>query len=248
MRLFLSPAFLVFIIFSATAQTDTMYLYFNKGWKPCEKDTAFYIGKVYKLGNLWGRQDLWANSGQLQMTATYLDEATTKAEGITTYFRESGTISNTTKNVNGRALSAEYFYESGKKKGNILYTSQGTIQKGYDENGNEIPGYVVEREALFTGGLEGWKTYIESNLNAGIAKRNSRSAGLYPVSVQFVVDKEGNVSNVRAIEVPKDCAPCGKEAMRVIKNGPKWQPAMQDNKPVIYQALQKITFEVIEEN
>jgi protein TonB len=65
--------------------------------------------------------------------------------------------------------------------------------------------------------------------------------------VQFIVDPAGNISNVHTIDVPTGCKPCGKEAIRIIKNGPNWQPAYQENKPVIYQAIQKITWQVSEE-
>jgi len=40
---------------------------------------------------------------------------------------------------------------------------------------------------------------------------------------------------------------CGAEAVRVIKKGPKWQPAIQNGRNVIYRQKQNITFEVTEQ-
>lgn len=104
----------------------------------------------------------------------------------------------------------------------------------------------VEHEAKFPGGLEAWKKYLERNLNANIAADNGAPAGLYTVTLQFVVDRNGMISNIETVQVPKACPDCGSEAIRVIKKGPKWEPAIQNGNKVMYQAVQKITFQVVE--
>ena len=104
----------------------------------------------------------------------------------------------------------------------------------------------VEHEAKFPGGLEAWKKYLERNLNANIAADNGAPAGLYTVTLQFVVDRNGMISNIETVQVPKACPDCGSEAIRVIKKGPRWEPAIQNGNKVMYQAVQKITFQVVE--
>jgi protein TonB len=71
--------------------------------------------------------------------------------------------------------------------------------------------------------------------------------GNYTVKLQFVVDRNGSISDVKAIEIPAACKGCGAEAIKVIERGPKWEPAIQNGKKVIYQAVQFITFQVSEE-
>ncbi len=105
----------------------------------------------------------------------------------------------------------------------------------------------VEKEAKFPGGMDGWKKYLERNLDAQVAANDGAPTGNYTVKVQFIVDKQGNISNVQAIEVPKPCPSCGPEAVKVIKKGPKWEPAVQNGRNVIYQAIQFVTFQVAEE-
>lgn len=105
----------------------------------------------------------------------------------------------------------------------------------------------VEKEAKFPGGMEAWKKYLERNLNANVAANEGASIGNYTVKVQFIVDKEGRVSNVQAIEVPAACPGCGAEAVKVIEKGPKWEPAIQNGRKVICQEIQFITFQVAEE-
>jgi protein TonB len=105
----------------------------------------------------------------------------------------------------------------------------------------------VEKEAKFPGGLGAWKNFLERNLNAQVAADDGAPAGNYTVKVQFIVDKNGAVSDVKAIEVPKACPSCGPEAVKVIKRGPKWDPAVQNGRNVIYQAIQNVTFQVSED-
>lgn len=109
------------------------------------------------------------------------------------------------------------------------------------------PFTKVEKEARFPGGMEGWKKYLERNLNANVAADDGATSGNYTVKVQFIVDKQGGISDVQAIDIPKACPACGPEAVRVIKKGPKWEPAIQNGREVIYQAVQFITFQVAAE-
>ena len=104
----------------------------------------------------------------------------------------------------------------------------------------------VEKEAMFPGGAAAWKKYLERNLNAQVAADDGALAGNYTVIVQFIVDKEGVISDVTAIDIPKACPGCGPEAVKVIKKGPRWEPAVQNGRAVKFQAVQHITFHVEE--
>jgi protein TonB len=100
----------------------------------------------------------------------------------------------------------------------------------------------VDEEAKFPGGLEGWRNFLERNLRAEAPIKDNAKKGIYPVTVQFIVDQKGLVSNVKAIQGPEECPTCIEEAVRVIRKGPRWIPAKQNGKPVRYQAIQKISF------
>lgn len=106
----------------------------------------------------------------------------------------------------------------------------------------------VEVPAQFPGGLDGWKRYLERNLNNNAAQEDGAPVGSYTVKVQFIVDKTGLISNVTAIEAPKACPSCAKEAVRAIQKGPHWEPAVQNGRKVTYQAIQYVTFQVADEN
>jgi protein TonB len=100
----------------------------------------------------------------------------------------------------------------------------------------------VEIEASFPGGNPKWRQYLERNCNAQVATDNGAPEGTYTVVVQFVVDKEGNLSDV--IALTNYGYGIEQEAVRVIKKGPKWNPAIQNGVQVKAYRKQLITFQV----
>lgn len=104
---------------------------------------------------------------------------------------------------------------------------------------------VVQIPAEFPGGTEAWKKYLERNLDAQKPASEGAPAGKYTVIVSFIVDKEGNISDVQAENDPRYGTK--EEAVRIIKKGPKWKPAVQNGRNVIYRHRQSVTFVVNEE-
>lgn len=103
----------------------------------------------------------------------------------------------------------------------------------------------VEVEASFPGGQAGWSKYLSENLRADIPVKKKAKAGTYRVVVRFIVAKDGSISDVQADT--KHGHGMEKEVIRVIKNGPKWIPAIQNGRPVNAYRRQPVTFVVTEE-
>jgi protein TonB len=99
---------------------------------------------------------------------------------------------------------------------------------------------TVEIPAQFPGGFDAWKKYLERNLNAGLPAENGAQIGKYTVMVSFIVDKDGNISDVKAENAPGFGTET--EAIKIIRKGPKWQPAIQNGRKVAYRARQQVTF------
>ena len=97
----------------------------------------------------------------------------------------------------------------------------------------------VEIPAKFDGD---WKRFLEKNLNPQTPVDNGAPAGRYTVKIKFVVDKEGNVSDI----VPLTNLGFGMEdeAIRVLKKAKKWEPAIQNGYKVKAYHTQFITYEV----
>ncbi len=96
----------------------------------------------------------------------------------------------------------------------------------------------VEIEAEFPGGMNKWRQYLERNLRVN----DDIPEGTYAVVVQFVVDTEGNISDV--IALTNHGYEMENEAVRIIKRGPKWNPAIQNGRQVKAYRKQLITFQV----
>jgi len=103
----------------------------------------------------------------------------------------------------------------------------------------------VEVEASFKGGEKEWRRYLERNLNANTPVENGAPAGSYTVVVQFIVDKEGKISDVKALT--NHGYGMEEEAVKIIRKGPNWVPAVQNGRNVKAYRKQPITFVVSEE-
>jgi protein TonB len=103
----------------------------------------------------------------------------------------------------------------------------------------------VEVEAEFPGGSAAWTRYIRNNLNANAPVDNGAPPGTYQVIVRFIVSKDGTISDV----TPETKYGYGMEdeAVKIIKKGPKWTPALQNGRNVNAYRRQPITFVVAEE-
>jgi periplasmic protein TonB len=82
------------------------------------------------------------------------------------------------------------------------------------------------------------------NLNPSVPINNGAISGVYTVIVQFIVDIDGDISNVTSLT--KHGYGMEEEAMRVIRRGPKWEPAIQNGRKVKAYRKQPITFVVTE--
>lgn len=99
---------------------------------------------------------------------------------------------------------------------------------------------TVDKEASFPGGVKEWVRYLQKNLRYPEEAIESGTGG--SITVQFIVDREGNISEVKALTDPG--YGLAEEAVRIIKRGPKWIPAEQGGRKVKYRHHQRITFEL----
>ena len=71
---------------------------------------------------------------------------------------------------------------------------------------------------------------------------NDAPAGSYTVIIQFVVDMDGSISDIKALT--NHGYGLEQEAIRVIKKATKWEPAFQNGRHVKAYRKQPITFRV----
>lgn len=100
-----------------------------------------------------------------------------------------------------------------------LYKPQPDSNRVYD---------VVEQMPSFPGGISGLRTYLNQNIRYPAEAQENCVQGR--VVVSFVVGKDGHISDVtvlRSVDPSLD-----KEAVRVIRNMPRWTPGKQGGEPV----------------
>lgn len=100
----------------------------------------------------------------------------------------------------------------------------------------------VEKEAEYPGGSGAWKRFLEKNLNPNVPVEAGAPDGTYTVMVVFIVDKEGNVSELRTSS--NVGYGMEEEALRVLRKATKWTPAEQNGRQVKAYRTQPITFVV----
>ena len=135
--------------------------------------------------------------------------------------------------------------QEGIKDEGIVAPSAIDEGKGIVEEKKEDENKIFEKveiEASFKGGESAWRKYLERNLNPSTPVDNGAPEGLYTVYVQFVVSKDGSISDVKALT--NHGYGMEAESVRVIKKGPSWTPAIQNGRSVNAYRKQPITFQV----
>jgi protein TonB len=99
---------------------------------------------------------------------------------------------------------------------------------------------VVEEQAEFPGGLDSMYTYIVKNLKyPELAKEKGIEGRVF---VNFIIEKDGSISNVKILRGIG--GGCEEAAVEMVKNMPKWKPGKQRGKPVRFQFVLPIKFEL----
>ena len=98
----------------------------------------------------------------------------------------------------------------------------------------------VDVEAVFPGGHSEWRSFLTRNLNSKVPVSKGAKPGTYTVVVQFIVNKNGAISDVRALT--NHGFGMEEEAIRVISKGPNWIPATYKGKIVKAYRRQPVTY------
>jgi len=96
----------------------------------------------------------------------------------------------------------------------------------------------VEQQPSFPGGESELNKFIKKNLKYPPAALRNGLEGL--VVVQFVVNREGEISDVQVVK--KLGGGTDEEAMRVVKMMPKFAPAKQNGRPVSFRYTLPVRF------
>lgn len=242
-------------IHSSLAQV-TNRTYYDLRWKPVKKqqDAAFYRDWYQDHDTV--RVKEYEVGGRLILEGSYKDKtfktrvgkftvyekdrkvsegsyADGKKNGYWSNWRSSGVLMSTGAFADDKRDGAwTYYYENGKVQAEVSYTKGVTVAvKEYHTDGhmlNEEDTFLFPLEqAVFNPDHGEVYQFLARNIQYPKEARENGIEG--KVVLQFVVNREGSVSNV---EIIRSDHYFDQECLRVVKSMPAWKPGKNNGKPV----------------
>ncbi len=112
-----------------------------------------------------------------------------------------------------------------KNRGDVEIDETVPISRESDNNDPNKVYLSVEQQPQFPGGIERFNEYIKKNRKTDIPLSKSDE-----VIVQFIVEKDGSITNIKIIRGPSESA--NEDAIRLVKSFPQWIPGMQNGHAV----------------
>ncbi len=106
-----------------------------------------------------------------------------------------------------------------------------------------LDNYITEQKPEYLkGDSDAWVRYLNRNLNKHVAAENNAPTGKYLVTVQFRINRNGEITDVIPIENPGYGT--FEELKRVIMKSSKWNPGIKNNRVENFYWKQSVVFEV----
>ncbi len=242
---------------AACIQFDGPYSAFNKENKIIEKGhylnnkkTGVWLrfgddGKVtdsafYTNGFIYGLALRWNTNGTVMDSLVFEENG----NGTCRSYWPDGKPRSSGKYVNGKKDGMwTYNHKSGMKCQEVNYLADSALHYTcYDEKGNiQTKDCIYEKEAQFKGGENAWHNYLTGKLSKARLPKAYYDGKFYgTIYILFIVDTEGKVSDVKALN---SIDPEMDEiAKNIIRQSPRWEPAVQYNRKVNAYRKQPITF------
>ena len=236
---------------------------FREDWSPAGNinKSAYFMHRVKENDTTFVCR-FYRTLGSMVKCETYKDENLQIPHGRFAWYNKLGNIDSIGIVTNGKkdgywqfnnpdgSMAVGVFFENGRRiwtknfTSNILTYADGTIidlnSAYYKDSVDAITSGSNKQPAEFKGGIKGWVSYLEKTLRTpGRFREVAGMGGKGKVVVAFTVDTEGRIHDPfidHSVEWSVDM-----ETLRVLKESPRWTPATQNGKPVIYRHKQSIT-------
>ncbi len=222
------------------------YYVFDAAWKPCKAEEAVYFASCEKLNDTAWQWKNYHFAGPLLSVETYKDEEASIPHGYFAWFDNNGIIDSSGETFEGKKHGSWLYFtdtlsvwQTEKYERGVLIERKDSIalrrERGEIES---LQSYPDEKEAAFRGGNKGWLKYLQTNLKYPERAVNMGKTG--KVLIYFIVDSNGNITDIKlhkSVEYSLD-----EEALRLIRQSPKWEPAFQNGKNVKAYRRQPVTF------
>lgn len=129
--------------------------------------------------------------------------------------------------------------QTGNKPPDSLTRKASTMQVVMP-NGDTATFTKVEIESEFPGGAQAWQQFLGANLV--YPEKAIKKIIQGTVVLQFIVDKDGSISDLKALSGPDILK---QAALAAMQHSPRWIPAVQNDKPVKSYKKQAINFKLV---
>jgi TonB family protein len=231
------------IILNAGAQ-EKITKYYDANWEPASRDNATYHADFTKDGSLYQCISHILKTNRITGKSTYKDTNFLSAPiGLQVLYYDNGSISDSSFFVDG-GIKYSYHYYPNKQLAVYYYVPVGKtegVAEGFDEDGSRLKNYIFMKEAEFKGGSNAWQEYLIKSFKKLDININNKNDTTLKMVVQFIVDKDGYVTRPKVKESSGFKA-FDNAVLGVISDSPKWNNAIQYNRPVNAYQLQPITY------
>ena len=195
---------------------------------------------IYKNGSKEGVWQKWDSLQRKVDSTIYLQDQPILSTKFSYYKNGSHTYS--TKDSLLDTYTSVSYTKEGVKSREVFFQGQKGVVKTFTDNGIVTDSVFTreEKEAAFPGGEKAWRRYLSQHLDSNVPVNQKAPPGAYKVLVQFIVEKDGSITDV--VAVTSYGYGMEEEAIRVIKKGPKWIPAVQYGRNVKAYRIQPLTF------
>jgi Gram-negative bacterial TonB protein C-terminal len=254
-KIILVPITIVYCILIQAQDTASFKL--NGYFRKTQDEKYFvYTRKMQKADSVWSFTD-YSKINQIIQKGFFTDTACNVPVGHLEFY-DYGSKLYEGNHMNGRPAGYWYFYKNGIVADSLFYTytqpvkkTQSTISSVQQEKeaalknehlkkNTAAPVLNVEKFAEFPGGLPAWRQYLIKNLFVPELAMETSPYSQGTVYVQFVVCKDGELCSIEALNSVHPLVDL--VAVKAIRKGPRWQPAVQNGKEVKAYQRQPITF------
>ena len=216
-----------------------------------------YIRKVQQADTLWQYSD-YDKAGKLVQTGFYTDTNFTKPAGHTVFYHHEKKLYEG-GHLNGRPAGYWYFFDvAGNVTDSLFYSFRDTtkkpsvfkdtlaIQKAlalkneHLKKDTSAPAFQLDKMPAFPGGMPAWKNHLMKYLHIPELVLESSPYSKGTVQIQFVVCNDGEVCSIQALNSVHPLVDL--IAVKAIRKGPRWEPAVQNGKNVKALQRQPVTF------
>jgi protein TonB len=236
---------LMFVLTSVSAQDKNSFYALDAKMNQTAMDSSKYILWIHETDSARWQWDYYYTWGSLVKSTRYADHDGTMPDGRFCRYNANGDIDSTGIFDHGKKNGSFFKFRTVQKDSIIAAWKydyvKDSLVKSIDlitERKKESGDSSVEKESEFPGGSDQWQEYVAKNLQYPERARTKKIQG--QVRIIFEVDKDGVITEPyiqKSLEYSLD-----QEALRLILQSGKWDPATKNGTPFKSVKVQPLNF------